>query len=372
MSNWQRIKLIVHGLVLAFSVYLIFVFFERAGRYPAFSAASVLTGIFLSGAFSWRSMRSILRPDNEAPRKSWVLGILRPVLLITLIGFWIFRPSPPMGEGPAGPAVEASAFASPWMESPVLLVSIGDSISTGYGAPKGEGFPDLMIKNVNAVFPEMAGIDLVTVMPQLTHLPLAQNSSNSIEHKKVITDLPVHPKETFGIITMTCGGIDLIHYYGKAVPKEGAIYGASLAEAKPWIRNFESRLGEMMQLLKARFPGGLAVLLATIYDPTDNVGDIENAGPLFWLPAWPDGLEILRQFNEVIARIANQHDFVHVADIRGAMLGHGIHCADSNHENYNSEDPGYWYFANLEDPNVRGHDAIRRAFLNAAAKALRP
>lgn len=30
---------------------------------------------------------------------------------------------------------------------------------------------------------------------------------------------------------------------------------------------------------------------------------------------------------------------------------------------YRAEDPHYWYFGNLEDPNDRGYDALRRLFL---------
>lgn len=33
-------------------------------------------------------------------------------------------------------------------------------------------------------------------------------------------------------------------------------------------------------------------------------------------------------------------------------------------EHYSSEDPSYWFFTNIEDPNDRGYDAIRRVFLN--------
>ncbi len=128
----------------------------------------------------------------------------------------------------------------------------------------------------------------------------------------------------------------------------------------------------MMALLKERFPGGLAVFLATIYDPTDGVGDIENAGPLFWLPPWPDGLEILGRFNAAIRSVAARHEFVHVADVHGALLGHGIHCDDPESPHYRRDDPGYWYFINLEDPNPRGHDGIRRAFLRSMIDALAP
>ena len=34
---------------------------------------------------------------------------------------------------------------------------------------------------------------------------------------------------------------------------------------------------------------------------------------------------------------------------------------------YRADDPHYWYYANIEDPNERGYDAIRRIFLNEIA-----
>jgi hypothetical protein len=46
-----------------------------------------------------------------------------------------------------------------------------------------------------------------------------------------------------------------------------------------------------------------------------------------------------------------------------AFLGHGIHCSEKSGKHYRPEDPHYWYFFNLEDPNDRGYDAIRRLFL---------
>jgi len=45
------------------------------------------------------------------------------------------------------------------------------------------------------------------------------------------------------------------------------------------------------------------------------------------------------------------------------FLGHGIHCRQPWREHYRPKDPYYWYAENLEDPNIRGYDAIRRLFL---------
>jgi len=54
---------------------------------------------------------------------------------------------------------------------------------------------------------------------------------------------------------------------------------------------------------------------------------------------------------------------VHLVDLHTAFLGHGIHCTQFWAKHYNSRDPHYWYHVNLEDPNERGYDAIRRLFL---------
>jgi hypothetical protein len=48
--------------------------------------------------------------------------------------------------------------------------------------------------------------------------------------------------------------------------------------------------------------------------------------------------------------------------------GHGIHSAQFWSAHYDAKDPHYWYYVNLEDPNERGYDVIRRLFLIQIAK----
>jgi len=55
---------------------------------------------------------------------------------------------------------------------------------------------------------------------------------------------------------------------------------------------------------------------------------------------------------------------VHLVDIHTPFLGHGIHCDEPWRKYYHKDDPSFWYAPILEDPNIRGHDAIRRLFLN--------
>ena len=74
-------------------------------------------------------------------------------------------------------------------------------------------------------------------------------------HLETIRDrLEKQAADTFGLVVMTTGGNDLIHGYGRSPPREGAMYGATLEQARPWIENFEKRLDEMIELLEAVFP----------------------------------------------------------------------------------------------------------------------
>jgi hypothetical protein len=165
---------------------------------------------------------------------------------------------------------------------------------------------------------------------------------------------------------MTTGGNDLIHNYGRTAPRDGAMYGCTYEQAVQWKESFHTRLRAILDGVIAKFPGGCDVFLANIYDPTDDVGDIQHANLL--LPRWPDGLKVLPLFNELIAETCRSYTNVHLVDIHAAFLGHGIHCGDRLNAHYDKNDPHYWYFENLEDPNDRGYDAIRRLFLIETAR----
>jgi hypothetical protein len=120
----------------------------------------------------------------------------------------------------------------------------------------------------------------------------------------------------------------------------------------------------MFALLEVRFPGGCRIFVADIYDPSDGRGHPETAG----LPAWPEVLAVHSAYNEALRRAAGRHAHVRVVPMSDAFLGHGIHCRKLWGAHYRAHDPHYWYAPNLEDPNDRGYDAIRRVFLNEILK----
>jgi len=274
----------------------------------------------------------------------------------------VVRATPPVGSGPAGPAVPAEPFEQVWHGGEVVLLGLGDSITRGFGASPGCSYFERLQHNDDAACPDLRGRDLARVFPRLRAENHAVNYSTSVDHvARHVPALPRFGPDVRGIVVITTGGNDLIHPYGRKPPRDGELYGCSLEQARQWQGTFERRLRGIVDGVTARFAGGCEIFLANIYDPTDGVGDIERSN--LPLPPWPQGLEILALWNESIAEVCDAYDHVHLVDIHALFLGHGLHCRDESNPHYRREDPHYWYFENLEDPNDRGYDAIRRLFL---------
>ena len=315
------------------------------------------------------------KPQSETP----TLGSVPPrpgrrlirllavgVVLLGAAGLYLYLTfSLPVGEGPAGPAVPRAAFSHPWTTRPVLLVGLGDSVTAGFGARRGYTYFDRLVANPPDEFPDMKGICLSAVLPNLRTTNLSVSGTISIEHaQNQLPHVPRADAQTLGFIVITTGGNDLIHNYGRTPPRKQAMYGATLELAKPWVAEFADRLEILVSELESRFPGGCHIFLANIYDPTDSVGDIARAG----LPAWPEGMKVFEAYNEAIKGCASKHASVHLVNFHDVFLGHGIHCRQFWARHYDRKDPHYWYYTNLEDPNERGYDAIRRLFLIEMAK----
>lgn len=286
------------------------------------------------------------------------LGMVLALGAVFYIQYFLARP---IGTGPAGPPVDRTAFDETWTERHVRLLGIGDSVTAGLGARSPErSYFNRLVKNPAEEFTDMHDICLSRALPNLSSENLAVSGSTSCAHANVVDELQPHAPDVFGLVVLTTGGNDLIHNYGRTPPKECAMYGATLTDAKPWIAAFRSRLDTMLEKIEAAFPGGCEIYLADIYDPTDGVGD----APSVYLPHWPDGLAIHSRYNEIIAECAAKRPNVHVVPLLATFMGHGSHCRQFWRETYVADDPHYWYFDNIEDPNDRGYDAIRRVFLN--------
>jgi lysophospholipase L1-like esterase len=304
-----------------------------------------------------------LRPRRVRPLR---LLLISGLLVAGALLYWYFSHARPVGSGPAGPHVPPDAFARPWTDRKVLLLGLGDSVTAGFGVSAPYSYFGRLTSNPTDEFADMRGLCLAAVLPNLRTKNMALSGSTSLMLLEMIRQLlETQDADTFGLVVLTTGGNDLIHNYGQTPPREGAMYGTTLEQARPWIKNFEKRLEEMIALVQSRFPGGCLIFLADIYDPSDGVGDPASA----WLPAWPDCMAIHGAYNELIHRCAKRHpSLVHVVPMHAEFLGHGVHCTQFWRTHYRAGDPHYWYYVNVEDPNIRGYDAIRRLFLIAIAQ----
>lgn len=291
------------------------------------------------------------------------------VIVVSVVAAWShYRYARPVGSGPAGPAVSRDLFQSPWSPRKVVLLGLGDSVTQGLGASTGAySYFRRLVDNPTDEFPDMQGISLSRVLPNLESVNLAISGTTSIECVEYqLPKLKPHDDQTFGIVVMTTGGNDVIHNYGRTPPREGAMYGAKLDQINEWCTNFDARLETIVDKVRATFPGGCHLFVANIYDPTDGDGDIVYAG----LPAWPDGVKVLEAYNKILSEFAERHADVTLIDMHAEFLGHGIHCTHFWHHAYDKNDPHYWYWDNLEDPNDRGYDALRRLYLIEMSRVL--
>lgn len=297
----------------------------------------------------------------------WGFGLLVLPVVAFLLAVVLFWWRLPVGLGPAGPEVPTGPFRRPWTSRPVVLVGLGDSVTAGFGATRGASYFSRLQANPPGEFPEMQGVSLASVLPNLRSTNLAISGSTSLQCLRVeLPRLAVQHSNVFGVVVLTTGGNDLIHNYGRTAPSECAMYGASWQQAQPWIENFRRRLDAIVAELEARFPGGCQIFLANIYDPTDGTGSACRV----WLPPWPDAVAVLAAYNQVITECAARHASVHLVDLRDPFLGHGLCCRQFWRSTYRPQDPHFWYQDILEDPNDRGHDAVRRLFLAKMSKIL--
>lgn len=300
-------------------------------------------------------------------RRRWLFSLTGAIVILGAVGFRYFVLARPVGSGPAGPAVNREDFSTPWTSRKVVLLGLGDSITQGLGASPGKSYFQRLVKNPADEFGDLRGISLSEVLPELETQNLSVAGMTSIEcvdHQ--LPKLAVWPEDVFGVVVLTVGGNDVVHNYGRTPPREGAMFGARLDETGEWKERFRERLETTGRRVRESFPGGCRIFIGDIYDPTDGDSDTVYAG----LPAWDEGSAVLNSWNEVIREFSERHDDVSLVEIRRTFLGHGIHCTQFWHDAYRSDDPHYWFWDNLEDPNDRGYDAIRRAFLICMAEVL--
>lgn len=113
------------------------------------------------------------------------------------------------------------------------------------------------------------------------------------------------------------------------------------------------RADRILDTLRAMAGPDAAVVVTTVYDPSDGAGVLAGAG----LPAWPDGPRLVVELNTVLAEAASRHD-AFVADVHAHFHGHGAATGDPAQPDPRPANRELWYCGVIE-PNAYGADEIR-------------
>ncbi len=103
--------------------------------------------------------------------KKWRLPIivLVGVVLVGAVAIYSQCLLPPsMGSGPAGPEVPSEPFEKMWNDGKVLLLGMGDSVTSGFGAgDRAHSYFNRLVENPRDEFADMKGKCLSAVLPNL-------------------------------------------------------------------------------------------------------------------------------------------------------------------------------------------------------------
>ncbi|MBX3189865.1 MAG: SGNH/GDSL hydrolase family protein [Labilithrix sp.] len=159
------------------------------------------------------------------------------------------------------------------------------------------------------------------------------------------------------LVVMTMGGNDIAAWAKSKLSTAQATAEADIAA---------DRLRAAIDWLKepARFPKGVYVVFANVYEYTDTSGDLLScpAAALSGLSGtWPEGAPAVVHFQERFMEIATQTktDMIFLLE---HFCGHGYKRGDATLQCYRGPGAELWFDATCTHPNPKGHKEIAGLF----------
>lgn len=227
-------------------------------------------------------------------------------------------------------------------------IALGDSMSIdtypaidlGLHSMEPLGAAALLFRNYDTIWPAYSHNDLVSRNPNLQFANLCVDGAITWD---LLDDNALDLVQQFAndkvLITLTIGGNDLLTSI--QLPNPDMVSATS---------EVVLRIETIAKKLNSTFPHA-AIIMNTIYDPTDNSGEMPH------MPSLVNKLPFLRYVNTEIKDIAAAHNAL-FADVYEHFKGHGIGKPDTY----------YWPTSPIE-PSAKGASALRELWLDTLKQA---
>lgn len=239
------------------------------------------------------------------------------------------------------------------------LVFVGDSITAGTPPTESEDYyRNVLTALVTDRFGDVAVADCSAWGARTDDLLLEP-------HQQLQTCLPT-TEDVPVLIVMTMGGNDMMSLLnsiaGGASEEEmqQAVdhYAGLLDDAVAWIRDEQA----------SRFPAGVSVIFANVYEFTDATGDVHScdvAEAVGFPQPTAEQAVMLRQaylsINEQYMQTATRHG-VDMLFLLEHFCGHGFYAGDPSNECYRGAGAETWFDATCIHPSPEGHAQIAQMF----------
>jgi len=184
-------------------------------------------------------------------------------------------------------------------------------------------------------------------------------------HQQIQTCIPEDARNQMNLVLMTIGGNDLFNLL------EEIRDGVDPAESEAQWQGAIEDLQDAVHYLKGSddFPGGIHLVVANIFDVTDETGALDIAectGPE-WIGLYDPLLDPLTHdlaiaWQEEVAALASEtgSDLVFMGE---HFCGHGYNYADATGRCYRGGVSEVWYDLTCMHPSAAGHEAISEMFM---------
>lgn len=184
------------------------------------------------------------------------------------------------------------------------------------------------------------------------------------DNDQVVDCLPEEERDKVTLVVITMGGNDLFNL-AEGYNAEGRSTEELWAQVYDYMQLMRDAVTWMTED-PTRFPNGIYVVFANLYEFTDSLGDVascpgaESVGYSWDLSA-PELVEMINWSQEEYMHIAvdTQTDMIFMGE---SFCGHGYNRDDTTGRCYRAPDADLWFDLTCFHPNDLGHTAIADLF----------